>query len=125
VIKSLLRSTLWVYPAHVIRDQLAAGTGTFLQDLFRGIRAILIESTVPGSWEVFANPQVDPLWMQLGFPNAPAAQMAPGLASGASKPSKPGSTSKPGSNRPAAKGSSRPGAAAGSARPDPKNARPA
>ena len=99
VIKSLSRSTLWVYPAHIIRDQLAAGTGTFLHDLFKGIKAILIESQAPGGWEVFAHPQVDPLWMQLGFPNPPAAQM---LSSQAILPG----TSKPGSNRPLGTGSS-------------------
>lgn len=115
VIKSLLRSTLWVYPAHIIRDQLTAGTGTFLHDLFKGIKAILIEAPSSGGWEVFANPEVDPLWMQLGFPNAPAAQMVSGRTGGSIAT---------GSNRPSAgAGSSRPGPKPGSSRPDHKSAR--
>ena len=121
VIQSLLRSTLWVYPPHIIRDQLAAGTGSFLHDLFKGIKAILIESTAPGGWEMFAHPQVDPLWMQLGFPNPPAARMWSNLAASGNGNGANGTGSnrpgiKPGSSRPSGTGSSRPGA---------KSARPA
>ena len=114
IIQSLLRSTLWVYPAHIIRDQLAGATGTFLHDLFRGIKAILIESPVPGGWEVFAHSQVDPLWMQLGFPNAPAARALPSLPAGfnATGSSRPGALSS-GSARPSGSSSPRPADATG------------
>jgi len=131
VIKSLSRAALWVYPAHIIRDQLAAGTGTILNDLFRGIKAILIESPVAGGWEVFANPQVDPLWMQLGFPNPPATQASNSSTNSTLQPStllpgtiQPGKI-QTGSHRSVETGSSRTGFKAGSARPDAKNVRPA
>ncbi len=129
VTKSFLRSNLWVYPTHVIRDQLTSGVGAFLNDLFKGIKAILIESPSPGGWDVFANPQVDPLWMQLGFPNPPASQVSFNLPTattgavpgrGSNRPI-PGSAA--GSARPGGTGSSRPNGIKHSARPDPNNAR--
>ena len=119
LIQSLLRSTLWVYPAHIIRDQLAGGTGTFIHDLFKGIRAILVESPAPGGWELFAHSQVDPLWMQLGFPNPPAARVTTGFsATGSSR-----SSIMSGSARPSAAGLSQLGGTTGKPGPDGNNVR--
>jgi hypothetical protein len=123
VIKTLLRANLWMYPAHTIRDQLAEGAPEYIRELFRGIKAVLVPSSAPGGWEVFASNESDPLWMQLGFPNAPEsrsvalAELAPPPASskaGSARPgtAKPGTvkpgTVKPGSNRPGPQKSARP-----------------
>ena len=113
VIKTLIRANLWMYPAHTIRDQLAGGAPEYIHELFRGIKAVLVPSNAPGGWEVFANNETDPLWMQLGFPNAPESQRAaptnaaPPPKSSAAGSARPGSV-KPGSNRPGAKKSARP-----------------
>jgi hypothetical protein len=118
LLQSLLRSTLWVYPAHIIRDQLASGTGMFLHDLFKGIKAILVESPSPGGWELFAHSQVDPLWMQLGFPNPPLARVMTGMNSSFSATGTNRSSVKSGSARPSAAAPSQFGAATDSAGPD-------
>jgi hypothetical protein len=77
-----------------------------VRELFKGIKAILVESPSPGGWEVFASLQIDPLWLQLGFPNPPAtpASHADGSATVATRSAV---------------------LAPGTARPGTKNARPA
>ncbi|MBI3863058.1 MAG: hypothetical protein HY290_14295 [Planctomycetia bacterium] len=113
VIKALIRANLWVFPAHMVRDQLADGAPEYIHELFRGIKAVLLPSNAPGGWEVFANSETDPLWMQLGFPNAPlsmnksfAPVSAPPKSTSAGS-ARPGSV-KPGSNRPGTKKNARP-----------------
>jgi hypothetical protein len=125
VIQSLLRAPLWAYPAHIIRDQLLAASGTHIQELFKGIKAILVESPSQGGWEVFASPRIDPLWMQLGFPNSPASKMAGSVDAVGTVSSWQAAAA--GSARPTiAAGSPRAAAAPGSARPPGlQSARPA
>ena len=124
VIQAVLRATLWAYPAHIIRDQLLAATGTHIQELFKGIKAILVESPSPGGWDVFTSPQVDPLWMQLGFPNPPGTMTANNINNSGTVANWPAAAT--GSARPnSAVGTLRVGGATGSARPGVKSARPA
>jgi hypothetical protein len=114
MIKTLSRANLWVYPAHIIRDQLAGGAPEYIRELFRGIKAALVPSHAPGGWEVFASTESDPLWMQLGFPNAPETQGGTPSASPPLPPSSSAGSARPGSVKP---GSHGPGSQ--------KNARPA
>jgi hypothetical protein len=120
IVKSLMRANLWMYPVHTIRDQLEGGEPEYMRELFRGIKAVLVPSSVPGGWEVFAHIDTDPLWTQLGFPNAPSSHIAGWSQSVEQANSSPAELPSQGSS--ARSGSLPPG----SHRPQPgKSARPA
>ena len=57
----------------LLRRQLLTAPAPYVQQLFAGVQAVVVEANASGSWVVFAERATKATWQDLGFPDPPTA----------------------------------------------------